>query len=281
MGERVTENDFLIKQATKIRHLILDMIYNAKSAHLGCALSIVDILTALYLGNILKVDPLKPDWEDRDKFILSKGHACVALYVTLGIRGFFPLEKLKEYGTNGTLIGDHNTRGSLPGIETTNGSLGHGLPLGIGMALAAKKLSRPSRIFVLVGDGECQEGSVWEGLLFAGFHRLNNLVLIIDNNNLETVGNTDKILSLSPLGKKLEDFRWQVRIINGHSLPELFQAFYTTSSKPLAIIANTIKSKGIPFMENDYIWHGKCPNKDEYERAKKELGPAQLAGEVL
>lgn len=267
----MTEIGHLHKQAHEIRHMTLDMIYGAKSSHLGCALSIVDILTALYLGGILKVYPKDPDWEDRDRFILSKGHACVALYVTLGMKGFFPLEKLKEYGTNGTLIGDHNTRGSLPGIETTNGSLGHGLPIGIGMALAVKKMGKPSRIFVLVGDGECQEGSIWEGLMFAGFHRLNNLVLIIDNNNLETVGQTDKILSLSPLGKKLRDFGWQVRTVDGHSFPQLLNVF-SPSKKPLAVIAYTTKSKGIPFMENDYVWHGKCPTQEQYERAKKELG---------
>lgn len=265
------ENEFLRKEAHKIRHLTLDMIYEAKSSHLGCAISIVDILTTLYLGSIIRVDPENPTWEDRDKFILSKGHACVALYATLGIKGFFPLEKLKEYGTNGTLIGDHNTLGSLPGIETTNGSLGHGLPIGIGMALAAKKAQRLSRVFVLTGDGELQEGSNWEGIMFAGFHKLNNLILIVDNNNLETVGNTDKILSLSPLDKKLEDFGWDVKSVNGHSYAELLGTF-NQSDKPLAVIANTTKSKGIPFMENDYIWHGKCPSKDEYERAKKELG---------
>lgn len=264
-------NDYLAKQAHKIRHLILDMIFEAKSSHLGCAISIVDILVALYLGNRLRVKPKDPTWEDRDKFILSKGHACVALYATLGVKGFFPLEKLKEYGTDGTLIGDHNTLGSLPGIETTNGSLGHGLPIGIGMALAAKKAEKSSRVFVLTGDGELQEGSNWEAIMFAGFHELDNLALIIDNNNLETVGNTDKILSLFPLDKKLEDFGWDVKIVNGHSFTDLREAFDQTD-KPLAIIANTTKSKGIPFMENDYIWHGKCPSKEEYERAKKELG---------
>mgnify|MGYP001566954586 CR=1 FL=1 len=265
------ETPNLNQQAKLIRNLILDMIYNAKSSHLGCALSIVDILVTLYLGDILKVDPQKPNWEDRDKFILSKGHACVALYATLAMRGYFPLEKLNEYGSNGTLMCDHNTLGALPGIETTNGSLGHGLPLGIGMALAAKKDDKSSRIFVLVGDGELQEGSNWEALMFAGFHKLDNLVLIIDNNNLETLGNTDNILSLAPLDKKLENFNWQVRISNGHSFPELLNSL-RPADRPLAVIANTTKSKGVPFMENDYIWHGKCPTIEEYKKAKKELG---------
>lgn len=267
----MAEYEYLRREAKIIRHLVLDMIFNAKSAHLGCCLSIVDILTALYLGDILKIKPEKPLWEDRDKFILSKGHACVALYATLARKGFFPVDAINGYGRSGTLIGDHNTLGSLPGIESTNGSLGHGLPIGIGMALAAKKANRSSRVFVLAGDGECQEGSTWEGLMFAGFHKLNNLILIIDNNGLETVGNTDNILSLEPWGRKLESFGWKMTNINGHSFDAIYKAINPTD-RPLAILANTTKSKGIPFMENDYIWHGKCPSREEYERAKKELG---------
>lgn len=264
-------NDYLAEKAKKIRNLVLDMIFEAKSSHLGCALSIVDILTALYFGDILNVDPQNPDWEDRDKFVLSKGHACVALYATLALKGYFPLEKLKEYGTNGTLIGDHNTRGALPGIETTNGSLGHGLSVGIGMALAANKTGRSSRVFVLVGDGELQEGSNWEALMFAGFHKLNNLTLIIDNNNLETLGPTDKILSLATVHKKLESFGWDTENISGHSFVEIIGQLEIKHEKPFALDCNTTKGRGVPFMHNDHIWHGKCPNQEEYERAKKEL----------
>ncbi len=266
----MTNNTYLTKQARTARHLILDMIFEAKSSHLGCALSIVDILTALYFGDLMKINPSNPNWEDRDKFILSKGHACVALYAILAMRGYFPLEKLREYGSDGTPIGDHNTRGALPGVETTNGSLGHGLSVGIGMALAAKKAGKSSRVFVLAGDGELQEGSNWEALMFAGFHKLSNLVLIIDNNNLETLGQTDKILSIEPLDKKFESFGWQVKKIDGHSFPQIKEAL-DRERNPLAIIAQTIKGKGVPFMEDDYIWHGKCPSPEEYERAKKEL----------
>ncbi len=267
----MTDISYLTRQAKTARKLILDMIFKAKSSHLGCALSVTDILTALYFGDILKIDPENPNWENRDRFILSKGHACVALYVTLALRGYFPFEKLKEYGTNGTLISDHNTLGSLPGIETTNGSLGHGLPLGIGMALAEKNARRPSRIFVLVGDGELQEGSNWEALMFAGFHRLNNLILIIDNNNLETLGPTDKILSLATIHKKLESFGWDAENISGHCFAEIIGRLNIKHEKPFALNCHTTKSKGISFMEGDYIWHGKCPTKEEYERAKKEL----------
>ncbi len=268
-------NEYLAEQSRIIRNLVLDMIFRAKSAHLGCSLSVVDILVALYFGDVLRVNPEKPDWGDRDRFILSKGHACVALYATLAMKGYFPLERLKEYGTDGTLIGDHNTLGSLPGIETTNGSLGHGLPIGIGMALAAKKDNRPSRIFVLVGDGELQEGSNWEGLMFAGFHKLDNLVLIVDSNDLETLGNTSKILNLDPLDKKIENFGWVVKRIDGHSFRQMAKVLPFNlrpyDEKPFAIIAETTKSKGISFMENDYVWHSQCPNQEEYNRAKQEL----------
>jgi transketolase len=272
----MTDNNHLVKRAKEIRNLVLDMIFGAKSSHLGCALSIVDILTGLYFGDILNVDPKNPDWENRDRFILSKGHACVALYATLALRGYFPVEKLTEYGTDGTLIGDHNTRGALPGIETTNGSLGHGLPLGIGMALAAKKTRRSSRVFVLVGDGELQEGSNWEALMFAGFHKLDNLVLIIDNNNLETLGPTNQILSLSTLHKKLESFGWDAENISGHIFADIIGQLNISHEKPFALNCHTTKGKGVPFMHNDHIWHGKCPTQEEYKRAKMELnGEAQ------
>jgi len=267
----MAESTYLAEQAHKIRNLVLDMIFEAKSSHLGCALSIVDILTALYFGDVLRVDSQNPDNENRDIFILSKGHACVALYATLALKGYFPIEKLKEYGTDGTKIGDHNTLGALPGIETTNGSLGHGLPLGIGMALAAKRAGRQSRVFVLVGDGELQEGSNWEALMFAGHHRLDNLILIVDNNNLETMGSTDGILSLSDLNIKFDAFGWDNRNIYGHSFLEIIHQLNTPRDKPFALVCQTTKGMGVPFMHGDHIWHGKCPTKEEYERAKREL----------
>lgn len=267
----MVDNDYLTEQSRAIRNIVLDMIFEAKSPHIGCAFSIVDILTALYFGGILNIDPQNPDWKHRDKFILSKGHACVALYATLALRGYFPLEKLKGYGTDGTFLGDHHSIGALPGIETSNGSLGHGLSLGIGMALAARKAGSSSRTFVLVGDGELQEGSNWEALMFAGFHKLNNLILIIDNNNLEILGSTDKILSLAPIHKKLESFGWSAKNIHGHSFAEIIGQLNIRHKKPFALNCQTTKGKGISFMENDYLWHSKCPTKKEYERAKEEL----------
>lgn len=274
----MVNEEYLSRQAKKIRASVLEITYRAKAPSIGCSLSIVDILTVLYFGDILRVDPNRPDWKERDKFILSKGHGCAAFYVTLAMREFFPLKKLEEeYGKDGSMIPFHSTLRSLPGIETTNGSLGHGLALGIGMALDARKNNRPSRIFVLVGDGECQEGSVWEALMFAGFHKLNNLVLIIDNNNLETVDNVSKILDLEPLDEKIQAFGWEVKIANGHSFPEIAEVLnLPPSNKPLAMIAKTIKGKGISFMENMTQWHGNCPNQEEYQQAKKELEETEI-----
>jgi len=263
-------SDHLPEQAKKVRNLVLDMIFEAKSSHLGCSLSCVDILTAFYSGGIMHIRPKDPAWAERDRFILSKGHACVALYAALAVEGFFPLKKLKEFGTEGTLICDHNSLGSLPGIETSNGSLGHGLSLGIGMAWHLKNKSK-SRVFVLVGDGECQEGSIWEGLMFAGFHNLTNIVLIIDNNGFETVGSVDNILSLEPLNQKIESFGWQVKTIDGHDFTQIASACTQTAQKPLAIIAKTIKGKGVAFMEHDWVWHGKRMSTEDYQRAKTEL----------
>ena len=267
----MTNNNRLIEQARVTRNLILDMIFKANSPHIGCAFSIVDILTTLYFGNIMNIDPKNPDWENRDKFILSKGHACAALYATLALKGYFPLENLNGYGTDGTLIGEHNTLGALPGIETTNGSLGHGLSLGIGMALAAKKAGKLSRTFVLVGDGELQEGSNWEALMFAGFHKLNNLILIIDNNHLQILGSTDKILNLGHIDNKLESFGWNAKNINGHNFAEITDHLSIDHETPFALNCQTIKGRGVSFMENDYMWHSKRPTREEHEKAKKEL----------
>ena len=269
----MVNEEYLSRQAKKIRSSVLEITYRAKAPSIGCSLSIVDILTVLYFGDILKVDADKPDWQERDKFILSKGHGCAAFYATLAIKGFFPLKKLEEeYGRDGSMIPFHSTLRSLPGIETTNGSLGHGLALGIGMALDARKNNRYSRTFVLVGDGECQEGSVWESVMFAGFQRLKNLVMIVDNNNLQTVGHTDNVLDIEPMERKLEAFGWSVKRVNGHSLTELMEVLKSEHrNKPLAVIAQTIKGKGISFMENVTQWHGNCPNLEEYREAKREL----------
>ncbi len=266
MNRKISEND--LKQ---IRRNIIEMTYRSNGSHVGCSLDIVEILTVLYF-QILNIDPKNPGKKDRDRFILSKGHACSALYSVLSQRGFFPKKKLLEYCRDGSKIAAHVTLSALPGIEATSGSLGHGLPIGVGMALALKNNKIKSNIYVLTGDGECLEGSIWEAITFAGYHKLNNLVLIIDNNNLITLGKLSQILSLDPIDKKLNTFGWKTVTVDGHNLTKLNKAFQTKHpNQPLAIIAKTIKGKGVSYMENDYVWHGKCPNEEQYKIAIKEL----------
>ncbi len=262
-------------QAKATRRKIVEMIYQAKSSHIGCALSATDILTALYFGDILKVDPKDPQKQNRDKFVLSKGHSVTALYATLAFKGFFPLETLGEYGKNGTALASHVVLGALPGLENTAGSGGHGLPIAVGMALAARKEQTGARVFILQGDGEMEEGSIWEAILAAGQYKLSNVVMVIDRNHLQDGVDglrTEQILDLDPLDEKLRAFKWDVEVINGHNFTEILQALTKPATdKPRAIIANTIKGKGVSYMENRGEWHGKCPDESQYATALQEL----------
>lgn len=254
-----------------IRREVLTMVYQSRSGHLGCSLGIVDILVTLYF-NVLRINPKNPFLEIRDRFLLSKGHACSALYAVLAECGFFPKSFLSTYFKDGSKLAGHVTLGSLPGIEATFGSLGHGLSIGIGMSLAAKHKNLSSRIYVLIGDGECAEGSIWEGVNFAGHHKINNLVLLLDNNNLQIMGKGSDILNSLPFKDKFKAFGWDVKLVDGHDISAISKVLQTqTLSKPLAIIANTIKGKGISFMENKVEWHGKCPSEEEYKLALGEL----------
>ena len=198
-------------KARQIRLLVLDMIYRAKTSHIGTAFSCADILAALYFGNVMNIQPESPSWPERDRFILSKGHGCSAFYAALALKGYFPLEILGQFSQDGSNISCHSTLGVLPGIEATGGSGGHGLSIGAGMALAEKLDSRSSQIFVLTGDGECQEGSIWEAAMFAGQHQLNNLTLIVDNNQLQILGKTREIINPEPLLDKFNAFNWQIK----------------------------------------------------------------------
>lgn len=261
----------LEKISTKIRREVLSMVYHSKSGHLGCSLSIVDILLVLYF-KVLHINPKKPSLKTRDIFLLSKGHACSALYAVLAERGFFPKSQLLTYFKNGSKLAGHVTIGSLPGIEATFGSLGHGLSIGIGMALAIKHKNIPSKVYVLIGDGECAEGSIWEGVNFAGHHKINNLILLLDYNNLQIMGHGTDILNSLPFENKFKSFGWDVKSVDGHNISTLSKTLQTqTLTKPLVIIANTIKGKGISFMENKVEWHGKVPNEEEYGLALREL----------
>lgn len=263
----------LVLVSRLVRQTILNLVYRAKASHVGCSLSVADILIVLYFG-VMRIDPENPTASDRDRCILSKGHSISALYATLAHRGFFPKERLEAYGRDGSPIAVHGVRGAVPGIEVSTGSGGHGLSLGIGMALASRRLKKGTRVFVVAGDGEMAEGSVWEAVLFAGFHKIFNLKLIIDRNHFQDGQDglgTDEILNLEPFSEKLSAFHWDVDVVDGHNFEELTSAFEKKTDRPHAIIANTLKGKGVSFMEGKPEWHGKSPNEEEYTKAIEEL----------
>jgi transketolase len=261
-------------QAKSVRASILEMISGSGSSHIAAAFSIVDILTVLYF-TVLKINPKNSSWEKRDRFILSKGHGGAALYAVLGHRGFFSKSDLANYAQNGSAMAGHIVKDSVPGMEITGGSLGHGLSLGLGMALALKNNKSSSKVFVLMGDGECNEGSIWEAALVAKQFKLDNLVLIIDRNNEQSMGNCKKIMDMEPFLEKWKVFGWHCLECNGHDFTSLLSTFkkaLTIKSKPCVIIAHTIKGKGVSFMEkNPLAWHYKTPRGDLYIQAKKEL----------
>jgi len=259
--------------ARKIRIKILEMVFNSQTSHIGSAFSIVDILTVLYF-NILSIDPRNPWAEDRDRFILSKGHAAAALYATLALRGFFHEDILNKYCINGGLLPGHSTKDCVPGVEASTGSLGHGLSMGIGMAIAGKFDKKDFRVFVLLSDGECNEGTVWEAAMFASHHRLDNLIAIVDYNGLQAFGPTKEVLDLEPFANKWISFGWECREIDGHDFLEIQDTLNIvpfSKNKPSIIIAKTIKGKGVSFMENKLAWHYKSPSKDQYKLALEEL----------
>lgn len=265
------ELDFI---ARTVRATVVGMSHKAKAPHLASSLSCIDILTVLY-WKILSVDPKSPENPDRDRFILSKGHAAAALYATLATRGFFPVEELATYVRDGGRLPEHPPAVGLPGVEAATGSLGHGLPVGVGMALSARIFKKNYRVFVLLSDGECNEGSVWEGAMLSGAQKLDNLTVVIDYNKWQATGRSNEILALHPLAKKWEAAGWATHEIDGNdhaALLEVLSILPKEKGKPTAVIANTVKGKGISFMEDDNNWHYKIPSETEVAAAKKELG---------
>jgi transketolase len=249
------------------------MINAARSSHLGSSLSMADILAVLY-GGVLNVSPESVDTPDRDRLILSKGHACAGLYAVLAERGFFPVEWLETFYQNGSRLAGHATT-SVPGVELSTGSLGHGLPVACGMALAAKRDRHSYRIFALLSDGECDEGSVWEAALFAPHHCLDNLTVIIDYNKIQSLGNVRDVLGLEPFKTKWSAFGWSVAQIDGHDHEQLIESLTNIpleAGKPTCVIADTVKGKGIPFMEHQLLWHYRSPDAAEFPRALTALG---------
>ncbi|MBD5805124.1 Ferredoxin fas2 [Azoarcus sp. Aa7] len=259
--------------ARRIRINALSMVARARASHIGSALSIADIVAVLY-GDILRVDPRRPDWAERDRFILSKGHACVAVYAALAEQGFFPTEWLDTYGAVDSPLLNHVSH-TVPGVEFSTGSLGHGLPFAAGKALALWTRGQTSRVFALLSDGELDEGSNWEALLFAAHHGLSNLTAIIDFNNLQSLDTVDNTLRLAPLADKFAAFGWAVREIDGHShdaLREALSAVPWDGKRPCMLVAHTVKGKGVSFMENKVEWHYRAPDAAQLEQALAEQG---------
>jgi len=259
--------------AKDIRSHVLRMTHKANASHVGTCLSTADLLAVLY-SKILRINPSQPDWSGRDRFILSKGHGCAAVYAALAERGFFPKEWLETYGKDGSQLAQHITHIGIPGVDASTGSLGHGLSIGCGMAMAGKRDSRDYRVFVLISDGECDEGSIWEAILFAAHHKLNNLVVIMDYNKLQAFGTIKEILNLEPLADKWIAFNWAVREIDGHNEEHIEDALTSLpfdSEKPSCIIAHTIKGKGVSFMENQLAWHYKSPDEELLNQALYEV----------
>lgn len=260
--------------ACRIRGELVKISNKANTPHLGSSLSCVDILVAAY-WSVLNINPKNPADPNRDRLIFSKGHAAAALYLILNMRGFFPNDILKIYAKPGGILPEHPVYKSVPGIEATSGSLGHGLSLGLGMALAAKINKNNYRVYVLMSDGECNEGSVWEAAMLAPVHNLDNLVAVVDFNNWQATGRSKEVTSISPLKDKFEAFGWTSFDVDGHdinALESVLDKVPNSSGRPVAIIANTVKGKGISFMEDDNNWHYRIPNEKEVKAALMELG---------
>ncbi|NLY84878.1 MAG: transketolase [Tissierellia bacterium] len=260
--------------AKRIRINIIKMLEKAKSGHPGGSLSAVEIFTALYFKE-MRIDPNNPKWEDRDRFVLSKGHGTPVLYATLAERGFFPKEELDNFRKIDSMLQGHPDMKETPGVDMTTGSLGQGLAAANGMALAGKLDNKDYRVYAMIGDGESQEGMIWEAAMLAAHYKLDNLTVFLDHNGLQIDGKTQDIMNIEPIDEKFKAFGWHVIKIDGHSFDEIFGAIEEakrTKGKPTMIIADTIKGKGVSFMENQVGWHGKAPSAEEAAKAIEELG---------
>ena len=269
----------LKKIAANVRLGIVEAVYNASSGHPGGSLSIADVLTYLYFEE-MNVDPKNPKWEDRDRFVLSKGHTSPALYATLAHKGFFPVEDLKTFRHIDSYLQGHPDMKGTPGVDMTTGSLGLGISAACGMALSAKINGKDYRTYTIVGDGESQEGQVWEACMFAAHYKLDNLCVYIDWNGLQIDGKITEVMNPTPYKEKLEAFGFNVISIDGHDFEQIeaaYKAARECKGKPTAIVANSIKGKGVSYMENQAGWHGSAPNKEQYEQAVAELSAALAA----
>ncbi len=275
---KITNVKALKKIALEVRKDIIEAVYSAKSGHPGGSLSIADILTVLYF-NQMNIDEKKPDDPNRDRLVLSKGHACTALYSVLAEKGYFDKEDLKTFRKLGSPLQGHPDMNKVPGIDMTTGSLGQGLSASVGMAIASKMNKAGCKIYCILGDGEIEEGQIWEAAMSASKYKLDNLCVILDNNNLQIDGEIEKVGGMNNITEKFLSFGFNVVNINGHNIDEIIDAITTakqTKGKPTIIIAKTIKGKGVSFMENKAEWHGKAPSEEEYKLAMDELNKAML-----
>ncbi|MCI0721922.1 MAG: transketolase [Acidobacteria bacterium] len=264
---------FLRNKAFEVRREILEMVYRANSGHVGGSLGAADLVVTLYY-HIMRHDPKNPKWPERDRFILSKGHCTPVIYAVLADCGYFPKEDLNHFRRPGSHLQGHPYEPKTPGIDASTGTLGLGLSTACGMALAAKVKGQRHYYYVLCGDGELQEGQIWEAAMFGNKYRLDNVIAFVDRNYLQTDGNTEDVMPLDPLVAKWQAFGWHSCEINGHSFEEIAQAVAEAKGrqgKPTMIVARTVKGKGVPFMENDAVWHGTPPNNEQFELAMKEL----------
>lgn len=271
--ENMREIEKLEEEAGELRKIIFKTIYHAGGGHLPSSFSITELLTVLYF-KFLNIDPKKPDWENRDRFILSKGHACIALYSVLAKRGFFKKELLFSVCKKGSILGGHPDMLKTPGVDASTGSLGHGFPYGIGVAFSGKLNNKSFKVYSILGDGECQEGSIWEAAIFAAQKKLDNLIAIVDYNKLQAIDFIENVGSLFPFSDKWRAFGWEVREIDGHNIQQIIETFEDVpfkEGKPNLIIAHTTKGKGISFMENVPIWHYRMPNEEEMRLALRDL----------
>jgi transketolase len=259
-------------EAVEIRKRTLEIIHNASGGHTGGSLSSIDLLVALYY-HVMKVDPGRPDWPERDRFIMSKGHSVEGLYCTLARRGFFDEKELETYGKFNSMLFGHPTR-YVPGVELNTGSLGHGLSVGVGLAIAAKRQKLPYRTFVVMGDGEHGEGSIMEAAVSAGHYKLDNLVAIVDRNRLQISGTTEEVMSMARLSDRYKANDWEVLECDGNNMEQLIEMFSSLpygGGKPMCLIANTVKGKGVSFIENNVVWHHKVPDATQLKQAIEEL----------
>ena len=261
------------EMARRIRIHALRMTSRGNSSHIGAVFSMADIVAVLY-GGTMRIDPARPRWADRDRFVLSKGHAGAGVYAALAERGFFGTDRLATHYQNGSTLSGHVSHKGNPGVELSTGSLGHGLPVASGMALGAKLDAQTHRVFVLMSDGECDEGSVWESALFAGHHKLDNLVVLIDYNKIQSLALVAETLELEPFADKWRSFRWEVREVDGHdheALRDVLDALPPAPGRPTCVICHTTKGKGVSFMENTVLWHYRTAKGDEFDAALAEL----------